>query len=231
MIMENVSDPPLPRKRGRPAKLSREKIIEAAVNLLSDVPLTTFSLALLAKNLRVGVMTLYTYFPSRDDILIAVADHIYTQFETPSDNDNWREQVLSWMWATVSLFDRYPVAIKLSTWDGHISPAWLRTWFPIVRILKKQQPNREVFAYAVSWFSNISMGFITAQMASPQNRKADAIVNIGVLEITDRQLAAELWLDFETIDRDTSLAFGFDVLIGGLERLLAKNSLDEGEDR
>jgi len=208
------------RKRGRPSRLSREAVVEAALAILADVPLEGFSMALVAKRLGAGVMSLYTYFPSRDAMLLAVAEDIYTRFERPSPRETWQDEVRDWMWATVRLFDRYPVAIKLSAWDGHVSPAWLRTWFPIVRLIKRQGLDGPKLAFAVSWFSTASMSFIVTQMGSPGHRRRDSIVHIGALDREDQQLASTLWLDFETVDRDAALEFGFDAIIGGLARLI-----------
>lgn len=217
---EEVADASAPRRRGRPSRLSREAVVDAALALLADVPLEGFSMALLAKRLGAGVMSLYTYFPSRDALLLAVAEDIYRRFERPPPREVWQDDVRDWMWATVRLFDRYPVAIKLSAWDGHVSPAWLRTWFPIVRLIKRQGLSGPHLAFAVSWFSTASMSFIVTQMRSPRHRRRDSIIHIGALDREDQQLAAALWLDFETIDRDASLKFGFDAIISGLARLV-----------
>ena len=224
--MDDISDTITVRRRGRPGRLSREAILEATVKVLAEVSLEGFSLALVAKRLGAGVMSLYTYFPSRDSLLLAAADEIYARFEPPAPRENWKDEVRDWMWATVRLFDRYPTAVKLSTWDGHVSPAWLRSWFPIVSLIERQNLKGPQLAFVMSWFSTASMSFIVAQMSSPQNRQPDAIIHIRALDRDVQRLATDLWLDFETLERDALLEFGFDNIIDGLERFVTTNCRD-----
>ena len=143
MTLDADPKPGLPaRGRGRPPRLSRGTIIQAALVLLDEMSIDRFSMGLLAKGLNAGVMTLYNYFPSRDDLLIAVADEIYSRFDHPAKGSCWQEEVRQWLWATVDLFQRYPVAMKLSLWDGHASPGWLRTWIPVVELIRAQGADR-----------------------------------------------------------------------------------------
>ena len=219
------------RKRGRPNRLSREAIIDATIDLLAETELDRFSMNLLARRLDAGVMSLYTYFPGRDALLLAAADVIYSRFEQPPPAERWQDQLRGWLQATVKLLDLYPVAKKLVIWDGHVSPAWLRTWFPIVALIRDQGLEGPRLAVAVSWFSTMAMGFITVQMQSPSTRHASTIANVDALEAGEQRLASELWVQFAHVDRDESLALGFDAIIHGMERLISGErggSRDEG---
>ena len=211
---------PAPLKRGRPNRLSREAIIEATISLLAEPDLDNFSMNLVSKRLSAGVMSLYTYFPSRDVLLRAAADAIYSRFEQPAPVECWQEQVRAWLRETVRLLDRYPVAKKLVVWDGHVSAAWLRTWLPIVAVIKGQGLEGLRLAKAVSWFSTMAMGFIVVQTRSPDHPYAGTIENIHLLDKDQQSLSAELSLHFPAVDRDETLELGFDVIIYGLEKLI-----------
>ncbi|ANI77165.1 TetR/AcrR family transcriptional regulator C-terminal domain-containing protein [Sphingobium sp. EP60837] len=214
-----------PRRRGRPRRLSREAVINAAISLLSEVGLEGFSLAPLAKRLEAGVMSLYTYFPNRELLLLAVADAIYARFEPPAPGAAWQDQLRGWMWAVVDLFDRHPVAVQLSMWNGHVSPAWLRTWAPLATLLRQQKLEGQRLAFALSWFTTATLGFISSQRQSPENRRAETLAHAATLEPSLQQLASELWADFESVDRDAALTFGFDNIINGMERLIRSDQV------
>lgn len=211
-----------PRGRGRPARLSRETIIHAALALLDEVSIDGFSMGILAKRLGAGVMTLYSYFPGRDALLVAVADEIYSRFEYPLEGGRWQDEIREWMWATVRLFEHHPVAIKLSLWDGHASPGWLRTWIPVVELIKAQGLDGARLAFAVRWFTTSTLGFITAQPPPPMQRIGRMTTYVDALTPREALLLQDLQLDLIEVDSDASLTYGFTHIIAGLERIIAE---------
>lgn len=216
-----------PARRGRPSRLSRERILSEALAVLTDTPINEFSLGLVAKRVGATAMSLYTYFPSRDALLLALAEDVFRRFEAPAPAAHWRDEITDWLWATVHHLDRYPVALKLSMWDGHISPGWLKTWLPIAALMRAQGLQGSALAFAMSWFTTTAMGFITAQMASPANRQRSAIAYSEDLSTGDQRLAVELWLDLGELNRDDMLAYGFNNILDGLEALVAKNATNQ----
>lgn len=227
--MSETTLQPMPARRGRPSRLSRELILAEALVVLTETPLNEFSLSLVAKRVGATVMSLYTYFPSRDALLLALAEDVFRRFEAPAPAEHWRGEIAGWLWATVHHLDRYPVALKLSMWDGHVSPGWLRTWLPIAALLRAQGLEGSALAFAMSWFTTTAMGFISAQMTSPANRQRSAIAYIEDLPAGDQRLAAELWLDLGELNRDDMLAYGFRNILDGLEALVAAKSLPSAD--
>jgi AcrR family transcriptional regulator len=63
--------------------VSREQILDAAVEIGDSGDLEALTVRRLASRLGVGTMTLYTYFKSKDDLLNAMADRILGAFEIP----------------------------------------------------------------------------------------------------------------------------------------------------
>lgn len=217
------------RGRGRPSRLSHESIIHSALAMLNEVSVDGFSMTALAKRLGVGVMTLYSYFSGRDALLIAVADEIYSRFEYPAEQGCWQDIVREWMWATARLFERHPVAAKLSLWDGHASPGWLRTWIPVVELIKAQGLDGPQLAFAVRWFTTSSLGFITAQPPPPMQRVGRMTAHVNVLTPREAALLQDLQLDLLEVDRDASLTYGFTHIIAGLERIIAEGNRERPE--
>ena len=223
MTLDADPKPGLPaRGRGRPPRLSRGTIIQAALVLLDEMSIDRFSMGLLAKGLNAGVMTLYNYFPSRDAQLIAVADEIYSRFDHPAKGSCWQEEVRQWLWATVDLFQRYPVAMKLSLWDGHASPGWLRTWIPVVELIRAQGLTGPDLAFAVRWFTTSALGFITSQPPPPEHNNKRTTAHLHALTAYEAALLQDLQHDLLQVDRKAALTYGFTHIIAGLERIIAE---------
>lgn len=207
-------------RRGRRAVLSREAILAAASALVAQEGIREFSMPKLAERLSSGVMSLYRYFPNRDELLLALAEDVYSRFETPAPRDSWEEDVEAWLWAVVRHFDQHPESLMLIRWSDYVSPGWLQRWFPIAVLLKGQGLEGRELAFAMSWFTNIALGFITSELASPSRRRAETLAHLDRLDPVERRLATELWLDFYDLDRDEALAFGFRQIIDGLRDLV-----------
>ena len=64
--------------RGRPAKLSRDGICQAALELLADTDAATFSMRALGDYLGVDPTAVYRHFSDKDDLLREVGDRALT---------------------------------------------------------------------------------------------------------------------------------------------------------
>ncbi|GAD47828.1 putative TetR family transcriptional regulator [Caenibius tardaugens NBRC 16725] len=188
--------------------------------MLAKEHVRDFSMPRLARALSVGVMSLYTYFPSKDALLLALADDVYNRMAPIDPQERWQDYLYSWLWTVVRHLDRHPEAIKLMQWSGHVSPGWLQRWFPVAQALKKEGLRGPELAFAMSWFTTAAMGFISAQLRSPENRRTASLAHLENLDLESQRLATGLWLDFADIHRDDVLSFGFRQLISGVEQLL-----------
>lgn len=83
---------PKPRpKRMPPGSLSRERVVDAALELVDTGGVETLSMPKLARHLGVGVMSLYTHIDSKDDLLDALVQRVLAQLDLPDDSADWRE--------------------------------------------------------------------------------------------------------------------------------------------
>jgi len=96
--MTRRTDETAPRGRGRPPRLSRDQIIEAAVELLEREPDVALTIKRVAEAAGSAPMALYRYFPDREALLQAMADQVMAGLQpTRPEGDTWQEQVRSWM--------------------------------------------------------------------------------------------------------------------------------------
>lgn len=114
------------RRRGRPAILSRDAVLQAALEASAADPLNLVSVTNVARRLNVTSMAIYKYFGSRDELLQALSAKLFEDFspETPAGLAPI-ERIECWLRALRAQFLRNKQLINLLSWDGgQISLAW-----------------------------------------------------------------------------------------------------------
>jgi AcrR family transcriptional regulator len=222
--MKELQNPTARRRAGRPSRLSRELVITAALELLDEMGIEQFSVTKLGKRLDATAMSIYTYFPSRDALLEAAADHLFALFTPPAPEEHWQDYILAWLVAVTRHFERFPVSLQVLAWDEHISASWLRAWLPALRALHAQQPDLKRLAVIADWFLTATIGFIYAHLHGP---KRLAPLSENVLELFDsdeREILVGVQRQHANPDEGYRLEFEFQNIVAGLEVLISSNS-------
>jgi len=120
--MSNASTPtavtarPATRPRG---SLAAEEVIDEAVALIRAGGLEAFSMRKLADALGVTPMTIYLRFDNKDDLLLAVAEHMLGRLDVPEVEGSWDDRVVALAVAIRShLIDSRAVLLLLGASDG-----------------------------------------------------------------------------------------------------------------
>jgi AcrR family transcriptional regulator len=211
------------RKRN---SLSRDVIVAEALAMLQDGALDALTLRGLAQRLGIAPMSLYTHFSSRDDLIRAVSEYVFTLFEPPPAGGTWQDHVRNWLWANYRLFERYPVASKIIVTNGGVCVGWLRTMMTVAARLQENGLEGYNLAFAMDWLSTSAMAFIQAQMDAHTTRQPAALTFISELEPDDQRRAVELWAIFRKLEIEKVLTFGFEQYVKGLEELIATAAPD-----
>jgi AcrR family transcriptional regulator len=173
--MTQISQPSS-RSPGRPNRTSRDQIVVATLAMLEADGIDGFAMGKVARRIDVAVMTLYNYFPSRDALLDAAAEAIFSNFSLPIGETDWEAKLNSWLYALLALFERYPIGIKLIKWDEHVAPSWLRIWLFMVGILADEGIRDEQLVIASSFVGQAALGLVLSQ---PQIQQTGPIVDLG----------------------------------------------------
>lgn len=88
-------------------RLTRERVVDAALTLADRDGMTAVSMHRVAKELGVGTMTLYTYVDGKDDLLDAMTSELLGRIELPVDGD-WDARIRAAMLATRDVADQHP---------------------------------------------------------------------------------------------------------------------------
>ena len=87
--------------------LNRDRIVEAALELIDDAGTDALSMPRLARHLGVGVMSLYTHIDNKDDLLDAIVQRVLVSLP-PLAGDGWDERIRSHFAALRDAFLAHP---------------------------------------------------------------------------------------------------------------------------
>jgi AcrR family transcriptional regulator len=101
-------------RRGPKPTLSRELVIEAALDLVDDEGLAALNVRKLAGRLGISAMTPYHYFDDKADLLTAMVGHALTPLAGDLDpNVPWHKQINDAMHDLHHTLERHPGVIEL----------------------------------------------------------------------------------------------------------------------
>jgi AcrR family transcriptional regulator len=123
-------------KRGRPARLSREQVLLAALSLL-ETGISEVSVNGVARELNVAPMSLYTYIQNRDDLLLGVSELVLARLTLQLTAPDWRGKVRQWVSQVQAHFSLYPQIAKLVGESRRVSSEWLRIQAQLVAVLEE----------------------------------------------------------------------------------------------
>jgi AcrR family transcriptional regulator len=158
-MVESSAEAPA-RGRGRPPRLSRGQIVDAAVALVYRDPGTPLTIKRVAAAVESAPMALYRYFPDRDDLLYAVADRVAAdmEFDRPTGS-SWREELRAWMWMSLEHLRPYPQLLPYIT--SSRQPAWLPAFVLLSEMLEPLELGDEDLALAIALVSTTIVGQAT----------------------------------------------------------------------
>lgn len=95
-------------ERPRKPRLSRERIVGAAVELLDAEGVEGFSMRRLAARLDAGVMSTYEYVRSKEDVLDLAVDAVIGEIEPADATAPWREALTRQLGQSREVMKRHP---------------------------------------------------------------------------------------------------------------------------
>jgi AcrR family transcriptional regulator len=115
--------------RGRRPRLTLDAVVTAAIALADTAGLPAMSMSAVAASLGVATMTLYTYVPSKPDLIDLMVDEALTERALPAPGaprpSGWRAQVELYAQRTLEMYQRHPWLRRISTIRPPIGPGML----------------------------------------------------------------------------------------------------------
>ncbi len=165
-------------KRGRPARLSREAILEAGLGLLERSPDAPLTLSRIAEEVDAVPAALYRHVGSHDELLDGILGLVLDgiRFEIRR-RASWRSQVRDWMTCVRSHLLRYPAVVSMIGRTGRTSPTWFDASAVLVEILERAGLRGKALAHAYLWIAEVTMGCVVNEAVLPYPDQVEAALN------------------------------------------------------
>ncbi len=214
--------PPEARSRQR---LSRERVLRAAIAHADAGGLEALLMRQLAEMLGVAPMTLYRHVASKDDLIDAMVDAIFSEIGVPSGAGEWQTAMRRRALSVRDALARHRWAIGLMESRRRPGPANLRHHDAVIGRLRAAGFSIEMAAHAYSLLDSYVYGFALTKMNLPFDKTADvADVAQSMLEPLPENEYPNL-VEFITehamkpgYDYGAEFEYGLDVILEGLER-------------
>ena len=127
--------PTATRRPGRPARLSRDAVLDAAVAVADEAGLEAVSMRAIAARVGAEAMSLYRHVANKEDLVDGIVDLVYAEIGLPDPAPGWRPAMRARAVATREVLLRHPWAIALMESRLRPGPANLRHHDAIVGLL------------------------------------------------------------------------------------------------
>jgi AcrR family transcriptional regulator len=215
------------RGRGRPARLSRDSIVDAGLALLEESPNEPLTLLRVAREVDAVPAALYRHVGSLDELLDGVLARVLegVRFEIRR-RASWRTQVRDWMRCMRKHLLRYPAVVHLLGRRGRTSPAWLDASSDLIEILSGAGLRGAELARNYLWVAETTMGVIVNEATVPFVEQIDGARNALAEMGAEARARHEPLMDhLSAIDADEFFELVADRTIAAIADLVEKRGL------
>lgn len=214
-----------PRRRaGRPARLSRDLVLRAAMSLADEGGLQVMTMHRVGQRLGVEAMSLYRHVRNKEDILDGIADLVYAEIELPDDEGDWRTAMRRRAISTRDVLAHHPWAVDLMESRSTPGPANLRHHDVVLGILRGAGFSSAMATHAYNLLDSYIYGFALQARSLPV-ATPEALAEVG--EVLIGQLPGDEYPHLKAVGIDLMAAgfdyaaefeFGLDLILDALGR-------------
>ena len=121
-----MEEAPLKRTRADRAGLSREQVLDAALDLVDRDGVAALSMRRLGAELGVEAMTLYHYLPNKDALLDGIVERVMAQAESTLAGGPWQQALTDYARSLRGTLLRHPGAALIVATRPAVTPETLR---------------------------------------------------------------------------------------------------------
>ena len=206
-------------------RLTRERVVRAAVTLADEVGIDALSMRRLGEALGVEAMSLYNHVANKSQLLDGMVDLVFSEIDTPTEADrDWRSAM---RWRAISareVLSRHPWAIGLMESRTTPGSATLRHHDAVIGSLRRGGFSVAMAAHAFSVLDSYIYGFALQEANLPfDTGEATAELAQAILAQAADEYPHLTELTVEHVlqpgyDYGHEYAFGLELILTGLER-------------
>lgn len=209
--------------------LTRERLLAGAIAVADAEGLGALTIRSLAARLGVKPMAIYHHVPGKDAILAGMVDAVFAEIELPPADVDWRSAIRIRASSAREALRRHPWAIALMDSRRSPGPATLRHHEAVIGTLRRGGFPIELVGHAYSLLDSYVYGFAVQEAALPidvEDAPGTAEAFLTALDPAAYPnlagLAAEVAFG-GGYDADDEFAFGLELVLDGLDRMLARH--------
>ena len=201
----------------RQAKLTRARILDAAIELVDASGVDALSMRSLAARLDVEAMSLYNHVPSKEALLDGIVEKVLDEVHAPADDRSWRETLRELALRQRAAALRHPRVMLLFSSRTVTSPAWRRPVEDTFAALERGgfSPTAAVNAYRTFW--GYVVGYVHGELRNADSAGLDAYLSaLPPAEFPATHAHAQQLAD---VDRGAEFERGLELVLDGIATL------------
>jgi AcrR family transcriptional regulator len=198
-----------------------ERIVGAATALVESEGFEGLAMRKVASRCGVGVMTLYGYVRTREELIAAVIDRYLADIPVPDVGHlSWQEQLAEVFRAVNRAFEAHPVLSEIAGHQSLDSLAFYRGAEVALRALKHAGLSDAETVGALDALTSFVVGFAQrkAERRLRSTQSAERLARIRALPDDEFRTVVELAGQLVTWDSDRHFEDGLQLVIGGIEQ-------------
>jgi AcrR family transcriptional regulator len=160
------SEPAAVKPPGR-LRLSRERVLQAAVEVADAGGIAALTIRSLAQELGAKPMSVYYHVANKDEILDGIVDVVFSEIELPAADGDWRAELRRRAASARQVLRRHRWAIGLLESRTSPGPATLRHHDAVIATLRGAGFSRAMTAHAYAAIDSYTYGFALQEAALP----------------------------------------------------------------
>jgi AcrR family transcriptional regulator len=209
------------RKRSaaaRPAPLTREGIVDAALVLIGDEGLAAFSTRKLGERLGCEAMSIYHHFPSKQHLLDALVEHAIQSVDVPEPAADPLDQLRTALHSYRAMAHRWPALFPLVALHRLNTPIGVRFIEAVLRLIRAAQPDAGLAAryFRVIGYYLVGAGLDETAGYARGPSAAEPVSDTFIVQECPQLVAAAPY--FQRAQWDATFELGVELLLGALQR-------------
>jgi TetR/AcrR family transcriptional regulator, tetracycline repressor protein len=220
------------RRAGRPRvgeeRLTRERILEAALSLVDEAGIEALSMRRLAKKLGVDPMAIYHHLPNKRALVSALIEEVFSEMRVMDlkETEDWRERVRVWARAFRDVARAHPKLVpQLASYPEAATEATLESTEELYAAFEAAGMSPKQRVGAVGVVVDYLNGFALAEASGAVGEPDEQREMLAMLDARSRrELPAMRRTLVALADEDlaTDFEFGLDVVLAGLEAIAGR---------
>ena len=212
------------RRAGRRARLSRDQVLRAAIDLADEGGLEALTMQAIGSRLGAEAMSLYRHVRNKDEILDGIVEIVFTEIELPDGAADWKAAMRKRAISARGTLARHPWAIGLLESQARPGPANLRHHDAVLGILLAAGFSGAMATHAYNLIDSYIYGFVLQERTLPI-ATPEALAEVG--EVLIGQLPGDEYPHLKAVGTELMASgfnyadefeFGLDLILDGLER-------------